>query len=76
MNKPIIDAVDFDKTSMIVRVDVLGHPTDALELARSVFTAILSARGAWCITRIDGMMTDEAQYPSDFRMRVQGERMG
>lgn len=74
-NRTYVDWMEFDKTSMTVRVDVIGHPTDALAHGRDIIASILGTHGRWQITQVHGSLFGSAMLPSDFKLRIEGERI-
>lgn len=55
-----------------LRIDLEGHPTDAVEHARNIAQLILGSQ-PWRITSIEGKLPTDSYYDSEMRFKIIAE---
>lgn len=65
----IVDDLNLGENGYRLRIDLRGHPTQALARAHAIAEATFKDN-RWHITSVDGKMPNDYQHPSEMRMKV------
>lgn len=57
----------------VITAKAEGHATEVVRAFRDVCDILLATRGAWRMTRIEGLSSDDDQYDSDMSWQLEAK---